>query len=247
MQESYPLTLALPTNTVHVWQVALDCSPAAIQRLANTLSTDEIHRATRFYFERDRRRFMVSRGTLRTILAAYSSVPPEQLRFHYGPQGKPELVAVADEVSLRFNLAHSHELALIAVTRGRELGVDLEWIRPLPAAEAIAGRFFSPNERTVLRALNGEQQQLTFFTCWTRKEAYLKARGDGLSLPLDQFDVALAPDEPAALLRVCGDPVEVKRWLLCALEVPPGYVATLAVEGSGWRLLTSLWCKNMRL
>jgi 4'-phosphopantetheinyl transferase len=143
--------------------------------------------------------------------------------------------------SLRFNLSHSHSLALYAITHQRELGVDLEFIRPEVVEEPIAERFFSAAEVAALRALPASIQPEAFFNCWTRKEAYIKARGEGLTIPLDAFEVSLAPEEPAALLSVNGDPAEAARWSLQALAPGPGYVAAVAVEGQDWQLRCWEW------
>jgi 4'-phosphopantetheinyl transferase len=208
-----------------------------VDELAASLSPDERDRAGAFVRERDRRHFTVGRGVLRAILSRYAGIPPKQVRFCYGPHGKPALDEAHGGQTLRFNLAHSHDLALYAVTRGREIGVDLEWVgRPVPDAATIAEHYFSAAERARLRALPELLRHEAFYNCWTRKEAYLKARGEGLSLPLDQFDVSLAPGEPAALLSSHGDPGEVVRWTLWALIPGPGYVAALAVEGGDWQL-----------
>lgn len=193
-------------------------------------------RAELFHFEQDRKRFIVGRGVLRTILALYLGTEPSRLQFCYGPHGKPYLADRLGDATLRFNLAHSHELALYAFTRGREIGVDLEYIRYMPGVEQIAARFFSTRENAVLHALPTSQKQEAFFNCWTLKEAYIKAIGNGLAQPLDKFDVSLAPGEPARLLSVEGAPEEASRWSLKALTPAPGYVAALAVEGHDWRL-----------
>jgi 4'-phosphopantetheinyl transferase len=162
---------------------------------------------------------------LRRLLGGFLGLEPERVELRYGPHGKPCVEG------LRFNLAHSHELALYAFSRGRELGVDLERIRPLRDAAAIAERYFSAEENAVLRSLPEIQRHEAFFRCWTRKEAYLKALGDGLARPLDSFDVTLAPGEPARLLRVQGAPDEAARWSLLHLDPAPGFVGALAAEG----------------
>jgi 4'-phosphopantetheinyl transferase len=159
----------------------------------------------------------------------------------YGPHGKPHLAGEFDG-ALQFNLAHSHELALFAFARGPELGIDLEWLQPLQDLEQIAARFFSPRENAVLRTLPKSQWVQAFFNCWTRKEAYLKATGDGLARPLEHFDVSLAPGKPARLLYVEGDARESERWFLRALTPAPGYAAALAVEeGQHCRLVRWRW------
>jgi 4'-phosphopantetheinyl transferase len=200
------------------------------------LAPDECARADRFHFARDRNRFIVARGSLRTILGAYLQQEPAQLSFSYSQYGKP---ALADELAgnqLTFNLSHANELALIAVTRERGLGVDIEFIRPQFASEEIAERFFSDHEVAALRTLPEPAQSEAFFNCWTRKEAYIKAIGEGMSMPLNQFHVSLKPGSPAELLGNLRDANEVSRWSLQELAPGPGYVAAVAVEGKDWQL-----------
>jgi 4'-phosphopantetheinyl transferase len=209
-------------------------------RLCQVLSADERDRAARFHFDRDRRRFMAGRGLLRLILARYLDRPPGSLRLSYGPRGKPALAESRGTPPLRFNVSHAAGLALYAVGRDRELGVDVERIAPELEA-GIAERFFSPREVAALARVPPDRRSESFFACWTRKEAYVKAKGDGLALGLDQFDVSLAPGEPAALLHVDGDPGETVRWSLLALDPGTGYAAALAVEGAGWRLSCLDW------
>jgi 4'-phosphopantetheinyl transferase len=236
-----PAALTLSNAEVHVWRASLDPAASCVEHLQRTLSADERHRAARFHFPRDRRRFIVARGVLRDILGRYLGVPPSALGFRYNAYGKPALAGVADEEGLRFNVSHSDETALFAVTCGREVGVDIEHLRTAIACEDIAERFFSARERASLRALPAEVKHRAFFNCWTRKEAYIKAHGEGLSLPLDQFDVSLAPGEPVALLATRSDPREALRWSLQALTPGPGYVAAVAVEGQDWRLTCWQW------
>jgi len=233
--------LALPDDEVHVWRAALERSPDVVNRLAQTLLPDELTRAERFHFARDRRRFIVSHGVLRAVLCRYLRVDPRQVRFRYGARGKPHLAKEMGNDAFRFNLAHSHELAVYAFTRGREIGIDLEYVRPLAGAEEIADRFFSARENSEFCSLPESLKLEAFYNCWTRKEAYLKATGDGLSRALDTFDVSLLPGAPAALLRVEGDQAEAARWSLRTLAPGPGYVAALAVEGDGWRMVCWEW------
>ena len=170
------------------------------------------------------------------LLGGYLGQDPPHLRFTYGLHGKPALATDTGRAALRFNVSHSHGLALYAITGGREVGVDVERIRPEIAQEKIAERFFFSREVTVLRALPPLLQAPAFFACWTRKEAYMKAKGDGLALPLDQFEVSLAPGEPAALLRTAWDPQEAACWALQDLAPAPGYRAAVAVAGHDWHL-----------
>src|ERR1044071_10468690 len=219
----FGLSSEFQIGEVHVWRVELMQPEHVIQQFRSTLEQDELFRADRFHFEKDRRAFVVSRGFLREIIGRYTNTRREQLRFSYGPYGKPAL-----DGRLRFNMSHSHDLALIALTEDDELGVDVEYMRADFASADIARRFFSPVEVEVFNSLAEEDQVAAFFRCWTRKEAFIKATGKGLSQPLDGFDVTLGPGERPALLRVDED--DASRWPLSDLNVGDGYAAALAVE-----------------
>jgi 4'-phosphopantetheinyl transferase len=227
-----PAMTTLASNEVHVWRACLDVPPATLDSLLPTLSTDERTRAERFHFQSDREKFIAAHGILRAILGRYVNRAPECLSFYHGTHGKPSLTREFGGNTIRFNLSHSHGVALYAIARRREVGVDLEFVRPDLEFEQIAERFFSRRERTTLRALPTEMHQFAFFLCWTRKEAYIKAKGEGLSLPLAQFDVSLTPGQPAALLNTRPDSDEARRWSLHELNLASGYVAALAVEGN---------------
>jgi 4'-phosphopantetheinyl transferase len=218
-------------DEVHVWRVYLNQSNATRRRLFETLSADECARASRFYFEVDREAFIVGRGALREILGRYLGLKPAAIRFDYSPYGKPSLAAGMGAGAFQFNLSHSHRIALYALARSRRLGVDVELLNERHAGLEIAERFFSPAEAATLRALPIEAQTLGFFNCWTRKEAYIKALGEGLSHPLQSFTVSLKPGMPAALLEAAGDPLSVSRWVFRELQPGPLYVGALAVEG----------------
>ena len=166
-------------------------------------------------------------GCLRDILARYLQCKPKELSFSINKYGKP----VIDGQKREFNLSHSGNYVLIAVAQERKVGIDVEKIRSNMEIENMASRFFSPIEASELMALPPEQRDLAFFNCWTRKEAYIKAQGLGLSLPLDSFDVSLSPGEPAILRATRPDAEEASRWTLFSLDVDPRYAATLAVEG----------------
>jgi 4'-phosphopantetheinyl transferase len=237
-----PTDLALSSGDVHIWRAQLDQNGACVQRLQQVLSAEEQARARRFRFERDRKHFIVAHGLLRLILSRYLDPGPGQLRFRYTPHGKPGLVTLPHYETLSFNASGSGGLALYAVTLDRKVGIDLEQIRSDCPCEQIAEQFFSPRENVMLQDLQTEEaRRIAFFDCWTRKEAYIKARGEGLSLPLDQFDVSLVPGEPATLLETRGDPLEASRWSLYELYPDPGYAAALAVEGHGVRLACWEW------
>jgi 4'-phosphopantetheinyl transferase len=242
----------LASREVHVWSLWLDPPPDQVAALRSLLSPDEVERADRFRFDIHRRRFIVGRGILRRMLAAYTGIDPRALRFDYGPKGKPSLVPEQGGEALEFNLSHSEEMALYGVTRDlakdrqkgaveHGLGIDVEHLRPMPDAESIAERFFSVPERDVLRAVPAERKSDAFFNCWTRKEAYIKATGDGLSMPLDRFNVTLAPGEPARMVALDGDPRQGERWSMIHLNPSPGYVGAVAIEGHDWHLVCRQW------
>jgi 4'-phosphopantetheinyl transferase len=219
----------LGSDEVHVWHGTLAHAPATLAQAASLLSDDERERAARFVFDRDRLRYIAGRAQLRLLLSRYLGEPAASLRFAYGAFEKPYVPGCG----LQFNVSHSADILLIALTRAGELGVDVEALGTDLAGEQIAERFFSPREVAVLRALPSELQATAFLTCWTRKEAFIKARGDGLSLALDSFDVTLAPGQPAALERTAWSQDEPRKWCLADLsDVDTGYVAALAVHST---------------
>jgi 4'-phosphopantetheinyl transferase len=235
-----PTDLKLRSNAVHVWRASLEQPAMQVQQLAQTLSEDEHLRAARFYFERDRKHFIVGRGLLRTILGRYTNLEPNQLQFSYSPRGKPALASTGASSTLQFNLSHSKGLALYAITRDHQIGIDLEHIRPISNVEQLTQRFFSAREDAVIRSLPPNQQQVAFFQSWTCKEAYLKATGEGLA-QLQQVEVSLTPEKPYRLLNITTDPQAAARWSLETLTPAPDYVAALAVEGHNWNLSCWQW------
>jgi 4'-phosphopantetheinyl transferase len=232
--------LVLCENQVDVWHIHLEAQPDEVQHYRRLLAPDEVERADRFHFEKHRRRFTLARAAMRQILGRYINADPHDVVFSYGPRGKPALAGI-EEQSIQFNLSHSEDIALLAVAQGQTLGIDIEFINPEFATEDIAKRFFSRSEAECLMALRPQERAEAFFCCWTRKESYIKALGDGLSLPLDSFEVAFGPDVPAALLQVTADPREVTRWSMYDIEAAHGYRAALVVEGRGHHLRRFLW------
>jgi 4'-phosphopantetheinyl transferase len=228
-----PETVELSRDQVHLWKVWLTYAGLELHSLEQSLASDEQARADRFHFARDRRRFIAARGQMRMILASYVGASARALTFSYGARGKPFLRQPLEAEALKFNLSHSGELALLAVTRDRDIGVDLEEVHFLDDDESIAERFFSPRENAALRAVPQPERLEAFFSCWTLKEAYVKATGDGLARPTNSFDVFC---EPGHSLGVEGDSQKVSRWSLVKLAPEPGYVGALAVEGQGWIL-----------
>jgi 4'-phosphopantetheinyl transferase len=218
-------TVHLASREVQVWGVSLTASDQTLSLYQSTLSADERARADRFRFENLRHAFTISRGGLRLLLAGYLGGRPQELALNYGRRGKPELQPLS---GLRFNVSHSGLIALYAVTLDCEVGLDVEQIRDLPDHDAIAARFFAPKETAELRSLDPRDRVAAFFRCWTRKEAYIKAVGDGLAIPLDQFQVTLLPGVPASLVKTAGDSRSLEVWTLHHLEPAPGYVGALA-------------------
>lgn len=212
-------------HEVHVWRLTLD---RPVENFRELLQPDELARADRFYFEKDRKHFAVARGFLRLLLGRYSQRDPKQLQFSYGAWGKPALDGELRETPLRFNMSHSHGLALYAVTTAREIGVDVEHVRADFATDEIAQRFFSSIEFGTLCELPDDDRVAGFFRCWTRKEAYIKATGRGLSQPLDGFDVTVGSGAEVALLRT--EDSSHARWLLADIAVGGDYAGALAVE-----------------
>jgi 4'-phosphopantetheinyl transferase len=222
-----PSTLSLPTNTVHVWRTPLDLPHNTLYQLAATLTPDEQLRAERFRFERDRRRFVVGRGVLRHILSRYQLITPEQLQFNYNVYGKPILVETDNIQPIAFNLSHSHELAVYALTIHGIVGIDLEWLR-VTNLEQIAKRFFSAREYTEISLLEGKQKQIRFFRYWTLKEAYLKAIGRGIG-ELEQVEIDLSLETQTAHLRLL-EQTPMTNWFLYSFTPANGYIAAVAIE-----------------
>ncbi|MES1241441.1 MAG: 4'-phosphopantetheinyl transferase superfamily protein, partial [Acidobacteriota bacterium] len=240
--------LLLPAGEVHIWFVDLDPPAGRVEALGRSLAQDEWDRANRFRFDRHRRQYVVGRGALRALLGACTGTRPELVRFTYGPRGKPFLAppfslspgtgeragergdGINDSGDLFFNLSNSDERALVGFVRGREIGVDIEFLKPMPDCEQIAERFFSESERVVLRGVPQASKEEAFFNCWTRKEAYLKAVGEGLAAPLDSFDVTLAPGEPPRMLTLRGDADAAARWWLEHFRLSPEHIGALALE-----------------
>jgi 4'-phosphopantetheinyl transferase len=228
----WPARMHITENEVHVWSTCSDVEPADVDRLAKLLSDDERDRAGRFHFRKDRNRFIVGRGLLRTILSRYLNLDSDKLQFEYSSHGKPQLAPnyqAPGAPALRFSLTHSQELVLYAIAF-REIGIDVEHIRKDFEVEPLAGQVFSRNELAKLLTLPSSLRREAFFRCWTRKEAYIKGRGEGLSVPLDQFEVSLLPDELPALLSVADNPDEPSRWCLKELPSSPAWLSALAVK-----------------
>ena len=228
----------LGASDIHVWKADLDLSRDAFGRLEQSLSPDERERFGRLRAEPDRLRATASRGLLRYILAGYAGEPAAELGFTYGPAGKPQLAEVASGEPLHFNTAHSGDLLLVAVGRAPSLGIDVERIRPIVRRERVARRAFSAEERRQIEALSHDLRDEAFISCWTRKEACVKAVGEGVWSAFGRFEVSVEPGEPATVKSVDGEAATGADWSLYHIEPAPGFVGAVAVPGTGWRLWT---------
>lgn len=201
-------------DATEVLAVSLDLAPERVEVLARCLCDAERRRAARFRLARDRRRFTVARARLRELLAERLRLAPQAVEFEYGRNGKPALAACCAQAGWRFNVSHCEDLALYAFAREREVGVDVEAVRPLPEADALAARCFSPGERRAYLGLEPRERPLGFLRCWTRKEAFVKALGEGLSMPLAELDVSLPPP----------------GWRFHSFSPLPGFIAAVATH-----------------
>jgi 4'-phosphopantetheinyl transferase len=214
-------------STVDIYRIPLDTPPLPLASLREILSAEEQARAARFYFERDRRRYQVARGMLRVILGAVVGQPPASLAFGYGAHGKPYLTHPHSDG--QFNIAHSGEVALLGVTQGYTIGVDVEEHRPLPDMAPIVTQFFTAEEQSAILTRPAAEREDAFYAAWTRKEAYLKALGSGLARPLNDFTVAIPPNAPPRLLWVRDAPAEPSRWHFWHLDPATGYSGAVCV------------------
>jgi 4'-phosphopantetheinyl transferase len=221
-------TLALTPGDVHVWRVKLDLMADHPDRMHAMLSEDERLRAERFHRDTDRMRWAASRAALRMILSRYCGEAPESIRFRLSAYGKPALLP---ESPLRFNLSHSHQLALLAVTTGREVGVDIEHIRTDLDIDLLARNVLAPGEAARLALIPPAERRRAFFAAWCRKEAFAKAAGLGVAFGLSRIEVSLGPGEPAALIAINRPGFAARDWSLQALEPGPEYAGALALQG----------------
>jgi 4'-phosphopantetheinyl transferase len=235
----------LTRQDVHVWRASLSSDPQVFRRLESTLSGSERERAQRFVLERDRNSFTVARGILRHLLGEYLRCPPRTIEFSYGSNGKPELVSGRWRLPVRFNLSHSHGVVLFAIALDRRVGIDLELVRTEAAGKDIAARYFSAQETNELRGLPTEQQAEGFFLCWTRKEAYIKAKGGGLQIPLNSFHVSLSPGQPVTL-SADDEAVWSIESFVPQKDYPHTHVAALVVEGKNHSTRFFDWAPEIR-
>jgi 4'-phosphopantetheinyl transferase len=227
MVKAYP---NLSKNEVHIWMIPLDRDPGSTGHHYQVLSVEERNRAERFHFERHRRRFIISHGSIRGILSQYLACHPAEIQFELTSHGKPRVSGSLRTFDVFFNLTHSHELAVVAVNRQHEIGVDVEYVKIMGDMDKIAARFFSKHEQVAYLDLPKDQRAHGFFNCWTRKEAFIKAIGEGFSYPLDQFDVTLTPGNPTRLLRIGDDPDEAPCWTLESFQHGVDYIGSVALR-----------------
>lgn len=236
-----PDNLILSDEEAHIWRADLEGNERFQDSFLKLLSPDEKNRARKFRFDKDRRNFIVARGILRSLIGQYLAINPEEVSFQYNEFGKP---GIANNNTLLFNISHSHNIALFAFTNKYNVGVDVEFLNPNIEVKDIATNFFSTNEIMKLLALPEKQQALGFFNCWTRKEAFIKAVGEGLSFPLDQFEVSLEPGKPAKLLATDWDQKAVSKWTIHSMTPGANFVGSLAIEGSVEKVKFLNWQKS---
>jgi 4'-phosphopantetheinyl transferase len=224
---------------VHLWVVSLVVTPQRSSDFEGILSPEEHKRAGLFQKALDAQRYVAARGSLRSLLGAYLMTEPDRLQFTYDTFGKPQL---ADKGAfVNFSVSHSDDWGLLGFLLGHRIGVDLERVRAEIDVEDLANRFFSPTEFRKLRALPADQQREAFYCAWTRKEAYLKGRGEGLSYGLDRVEVSLAPSEPPMIIKTFDDPNVSQRWTVQHLSPEPGYVGAAAVEANNIEFRCFKW------
>ncbi len=218
----------LDEQTIHVWTVPIDSSEFVAARFFDHLSPEEQQRSERFRFAHLKQAFALTHGALRILLAQYIGERPRHIQFAYGRHGKP---SVPNAKSIHFNISHSGRIALFAFTQGLEIGIDVEQLGPISGMDDIARRFFRADEVADMLSLPSEMQRLAFFLCWTRKEAYIKAIGGGLSIPLDSFRVTLIPGQPPSLMHPGEQRCSNSIWTLTDIELAPPYVGAVAYPG----------------
>ena len=230
---------------VHIWQADLDLQADHIDILWSLLSESEKSRAARFHFERDRNRYITAHGTLRQLLGRYLNVPAQDVRFNYGDYGKPELANDHADGHIYFNMSHSSATALYGFTRNCPIGVDIERIKEIPDMDEVAGQFFSAKEKNVFKKLAQVKKIRAFYRCWTVKEAFVKAVGHGLHLPLESIEVCIEPDQPNRLVQVNGDEREASKWWVKELTPGNGFAGAFAARKDPFQVHYFQWTSGI--
>jgi 4'-phosphopantetheinyl transferase len=236
-----PANPQLAGNEIHVWAASLALDPPILEKLAHTLAPDETERAQRFKFHLHRNRYLAGRGALRAILSQYLATDPAQPRFAHLKNGKPELAAEFASAGIHFNLAHTGDLALVAVTRIGPIGADVECVRPVKDVDDLVARFFSKREHELFQKIPLEQKSAAFFNLWTRKEALLKATGEGITRSLSLVEVSFLPGEPARLLAISGDAKAAEQWALRELAPAQDFVGAVAMQPGDRDIVVKCW------
>jgi 4'-phosphopantetheinyl transferase len=232
----------LQENEVHIWLANLDLEIFALPKYLRDLSLGERSRAQRLRFDHDRRRFVLAKGLLRQLLGGYLKLEPHDVQFTNGPSGKPELSRrLLEQHQVQFNQAHSGNIGIFAFCKNRRVGIDVEEVRVFPDIEQIAEMLFSPHELELFRALPDSEKKSTFFRAWTHKEAFVKALGKGLTLPLSHFEVSSVGAHLARIVQNHDHPPRHLEWYVREIPVSPHFAAAVCVEGEGWRLRCWKW------
>jgi len=218
-------------NEIHIWRESLESDETNIRALESLLSQNEIKRANRFLPGKLKYHYIAARGGLRRIISHYAGIRPENVKFRYNSQGKPELIQDDPKNTICFNLSHTDDLVLYAIALNRPVGIDVEKIDRDIDLSGIARRFFSKNEYNAITSLREDRQLEAFYRCWTRKESYIKGKGSGIPMLLDKVEVSLTPGEPAKLLSNSADPDDVKEWIIIDLEIDKPYIGALSYKG----------------
>jgi 4'-phosphopantetheinyl transferase len=238
------LDLELTDDEIHIWFAVLDQPESEISCFIQTLSEDELIRARRFHFQKDRDWFIARHGILRIILGCYLGVKASELQFYHGKAGKPAISETFGKGTIHFNISHSDRVALFAFARSHEIGVDIERIRDIPELELIVEQFFSEREKSIYHALPQEKKRESFFNSWARKEAFIKAIGEGLSWPLDKVDVTPVPIEGHSLLAIEGDPRGVPDWSIQTLMLASEHAGAFAINRKNFTLRSFEWMNS---
>ena len=237
-------SLELAHTEVHVWHASLEQPPEVARELETVLTEEDQKRAGRFRYPAHRRSFIASRGILRILIHRYTGIRPDQISFNYNMAGKPYLAGPASISGLSFNLSHAGLLVLFAFSRGRQVGVDVECIRPIEEMDRIASWNFSPGEYRIFQRLPEESKLQAFYNCWSRKEAFLKAVGDGLSFPLHEIEVFFGNQYPDTVQGISWGEEAAQQWSMHDIEIPDGYAASLVVEGYEYSVSHHQWTQS---